>query len=170
MSAAAEELALVALGSNLSEPLAQLRRAARELAALGEIAGRSSLYRTEPVGGPPGQPPYLNAVVALEPAARYRDPETLLGELLAIEARHGRSRRLRWAARTLDLDLLSLGDRHLRSERLSLPHPRMMDRAFVLAPLCELVPNWAHPLTGERACDALARLSQTGVERTRLRW
>lgn len=137
---------------------------------MGRVAGRSSLYRTEPVGGPPGQPSYLNAVVALEPKAPYAEPRGLLAALLALEARHGRERRERWAERTLDLDILAFGERVLSSEGLELPHPRMMERAFVLAPLCELAPNWAHPVTRRRACEALERLPAYGVERTDLAW
>lgn len=162
--------ALVALGSNLAGPPAQLRRAAEEIADLGRVVARSSLWRTAPVGGPGGQPDYLNAVLALEPAPALRDPPALLRALLALEARHGRRRRRRWAARTLDLDLLALGDRVLALPELELPHPRMMARAFVLAPLCEVAPGWRHPRTGEGACEALARLDSGGVERTDLPW
>lgn len=160
--------AYIALGSNLAEPLEQLRLAAKGLARLGQITGRSSLWRTLPVGGPPGQDDYLNAVVALEPFAGA--PEEVLAGLQALEATQGRVRELRWAARTLDLDLLAWGDRVQQRESLSLPHPRMMVRAFVLAPLCELEPSWRHPLTGERACEVLAGLPQAGIERTDLSW
>lgn len=167
---AAAGAAYVALGANLGEPLAQLRSAARELEALGRTTGRSAIYRTAPVGGPPGQPPYLNAVVRLEPAPAWRAPERLLAGLRAIEARHGRERRVRWDARTLDLDLLALGAERLTTAALTLPHPRMMERAFVLVPLCELEPEWRHPLSGERVCEALARLDRAGVRRTDLAW
>ena len=166
----AAELAYLALGSNLGEPAAQLRGALRELGGLGRVRGRSSLFRTEPIGGPPGQPTYLNAAVALAPDPEHAEPPALLAALLEIERRHGRERRQRWAARTLDLDLLAFGERTLTTPELTLPHPRMMERAFVLAPLCELEPAWHHPLSGERACEALARLGFGGVERTDLSW
>lgn len=166
----AAEAAYLALGSNLGEPLEQLRRALRELGGLGRVRGRSSLYRTAPVGGPPGQPPYLNAAVALEPDPEHAEPQALLAALLEIERRHGRERRQRWAARTLDLDLLAYGQQVLATPALTLPHPRMMERAFVLAPLCELEPGWRHPLSSERACEALERLGAFGVERTDLGW
>lgn len=162
--------ALVALGSNLDDPLEQLRRAARALQELSATALFSSLFRTAPVGGPPGQPDYLNGVALLEPRPRWSQPDALLEALLAIEGRQGRRRRERWGPRTLDLDLLALDAHSLQTPRLTLPHPRMMDRAFVLAPLCELLPGWRHPLTGEGACAALARVGASGVERTRLAW
>ena len=158
------------MGGNLGDPHETLAAAARAVSALGILEGGSSLYRTEPVGGPPGQPAYLNAVVALRPDPRYRAPAALLNALLAIERAHGRERRERWAARTLDLDLLDLGGAVRDEPQLSLPHPRMMNRAFVLAPLCELAPDWRHPLTGEGACDALARVGADGVARTERLW
>ncbi len=161
-------LTYVALGSNLGNPLLQLRQAREGLAKLGELVGASSLYRTAPVGGPPGQADYLNAVMALEPAPP--DPEALLGELLGLEARQGRARTVRWAARTLDLDLLAWDDLVLDTARLTLPHPRMAERPFVLAPLCELAPGWRHPVTHRSACETLASLDPSGVLRTALSW
>jgi 2-amino-4-hydroxy-6-hydroxymethyldihydropteridine diphosphokinase len=83
--------------------------------------------------------------------------------LLAIEARFGRRRRARWEARRLDLDLLALGAIRLREPRLRLPHPRMMERAFVLVPLLEVAPDWTHPVTGRRADTALSGLDRRGV-------
>ena len=160
------------MGSNLGEPLEHLRWARRNLASLGEVVGSSSLYQTTPVGGPEGQPDYLNAVVALEPETP--EPEALLEQLLGLESQRGRERNERWGARTLDLDLLTFAREVRESEFLTLPHPRMMERAFVLAPLCEVVrevaPLWRHPTTGERACDVLTSLSDKGVIRTNLRW
>jgi 2-amino-4-hydroxy-6-hydroxymethyldihydropteridine diphosphokinase len=70
----------------------------------------------------------------------------------------------------LDLDLLALGTRVITSPELRLPHPRMMERAFVLAPLCEIAPGWRHPLSEERACEALAALDTSMLERTRIEW
>ncbi|HEX7002984.1 MAG TPA: 2-amino-4-hydroxy-6-hydroxymethyldihydropteridine diphosphokinase [Trueperaceae bacterium] len=163
-------LALVALGSNLGDPAARLRAARSDLAELGRIARSSSIYRTAPVGGPPGQPDYLNAVVALEPRLGLAEPRSLLGALHEIERRHGRLRRLRWEARVLDLDLLALDELVREEPEITLPHPRMMERSFVLVPLCEAVPEWRHPLTRESACEALARLPMEGIERTVLGW
>lgn len=161
-------LSYLALGSNLGDPLEQLRQARAALEGLGRIVATSSFYRTAPVGGPPGQPDYLNAVILLEPQAD--DPETLLQELLALEAQQGRVRAVRWDARTLDLDMLAWDDVICESATLALPHPRMLTRAFVLAPLCEIAPEWRHPKTGERGCEVLRRLGLGGVARTALSW
>lgn len=160
--------AYVALGSNLGDSLAELKAAADELTGLCRRLTRSSLYRTAPVGGPPGQNDYLNAVVALsEPRLA---PRELLGELLAIEERHGRVRTERWGPRVLDLDLLAHGSASIDDPGLSLPHPRLHHRAFVLAPLCEVAPYWRHPDIGETACTLLLRLPAAEVERTGLSW
>lgn len=163
-------LALIALGSNLEDPLGKLRAARSDLAALGRIRSASSIYRTAPVGGPPGQPDYLNAVVALEPVPALADPHLLLQALHRIERRHGRLRRVRWEARVLDLDLLALGDTVAEEPGLALPHPRMMERPFVLVPLCEAAPDWRHPISGGTACAALAALPGGDVKRTDLDW
>ena len=94
--------------------------------------------------------------------------------LLGLEDKRGRKRNVRWGARTLDLDLLTFGEEVRASDFLTLPHPRMMERAFVLEPLCEITrevtPDWQHPVTEERACDALAHLSNEGVVCTDLTW
>lgn len=152
------------MGSNLGEPHARLRQANLELAALGTILGRSPVYRTAPVGGPAGQAPYLNAVVALAPRASLREPQALLAALLEAERRMGRERRVRWGPRTIDLDLLDVKGRVLRTPGLVLPHPRMFERLFVLAPLCDLLPAYRHPVDGRRACDVLARLLRSGAQ------
>ena len=149
------EVALIALGANLGDPAAALTWAVGELAALGEVQAVSRFHRTAPVGGPPGQPDYLNAAVKLQtrlPAA------PLLAALLAIEARFGRVRRERWGARVLDLDLIAYGAQVLDSPDLNLPHPRAWQRAFVLLPLSEVAPDYAHPATGQTVVQALAAL------------
>ena len=134
-----------------------------KLATVGEVQARSSIYLTEPVGGPPNQPLYLNAVLVLAPGAGLDRPEALLEVLLEIERGQGRVRRERWGARSLDLDLLSVGGRIVDRPQLTLPHPRMMGRAFVLAPLCEVAPGWRHPVTAEGACEALERVGSEFV-------
>lgn len=144
-----ESLALVALGANLGDRLATLRNAA---ALVGEIAGvrvlaSSSVFDTAPVG-PPDQPRYLNAGMAL---ACARSPRELLSELLAIEARLGRERgRSRWTARVIDLDLILLGSSVIEDAELTVPHPRFRERAFVLLPLAEIAGSACDPVTGER--------------------
>lgn len=162
--------ALVALGGNLGDPAATLRSAVRSLASVAVVERRSSLYRTEPMGVEPGQPPYLNAVVMLRPFPALAEPHAVLAALLTIERVHGRVRRERWDARTLDLDLLDLAGRQIDDDAITLPHPRMMNRSFVLTPLCEVAPEWRHPVTGQLACDALASVGTAGVARTDLSW
>jgi 2-amino-4-hydroxy-6-hydroxymethyldihydropteridine diphosphokinase len=139
--------AFVALGSNLGDRPATLRRALDTLAEQPgvELVAYSSLYETDPVG-PPSQGPYLNA------AARLRttlSPRALLGVLLSIEAAAGRLRGPeRNAARTLDLDLLLVGDVCVDEPGLTLPHPRLHERAFVLEPLAEIAGAVVHPGLG----------------------
>jgi 2-amino-4-hydroxy-6-hydroxymethyldihydropteridine diphosphokinase len=132
------------------------------------IAAKSSLYETLPVGGPEGQPSYLNAVLELEPFEDYQHPQVLLGALLTIETRQGRKRRLRWDARTLDLDVIAIDDLCIDTEELVLPHPRILERAFVLVPLCEIRPQWQHPQTKVYACKA--NIDSSGIVKTALVW
>jgi 2-amino-4-hydroxy-6-hydroxymethyldihydropteridine diphosphokinase len=172
----------IALGANLGDPIATLTAArpllARELAAwslearaqesstLGATDGPlnlrwSPLFRTAPVGGPPGQPPFINAVLLLSgpPApGGWPDPQLLLARLQRLEARFGRQRREHWGPRTLDLDLLWCGDRATRTPRLQLPHPRLGARAFVIAPLAAIAPRLVPPGATQVSADLLARL------------
>ncbi|KEF33574.1 2-amino-4-hydroxy-6-hydroxymethyldihydropteridine pyrophosphokinase [Deinococcus sp. RL] len=159
--------AYVALGANLGDPLAALRWARGELRRLGRVTGTSALYRTVPVGGPPGQPDYLNAVLRLETDL---PPPALLAALHALEAAAGRERRERWAARPLDLDLLLYGEEVWDTPGLTLPHPRAWERAFVLAPLADLAPELRHPVTGEEAAAALRRVGEGGLTRLAPEW
>ncbi|RLQ20478.1 2-amino-4-hydroxy-6-hydroxymethyldihydropteridine diphosphokinase [Seongchinamella sediminis] len=128
--------AYIALGSNLQQPLVQLQRAARALAALpaSRIIAASGIYRSAAVG-PGQQPDYLNAVIQLHTGLA---PVKLLDALQGIENQQGRVRQQRWGARTLDLDILLYGDAALALPRLSIPHPRMAERDFVLYPLLEI--------------------------------
>lgn len=132
-------IAYVGLGSNLEEPENQVRRAFDELDRLPHtrLVKKSSLYRTAPVGHE-AQPDFINAVAQLETGL---PAERLLAEMQAIEKRHGRERTFRNAPRTLDLDLLLFGDAKLSSTQLTVPHPRMHERAFVLEPLLEIAPQ-----------------------------
>ncbi|MFN3314462.1 MAG: 2-amino-4-hydroxy-6-hydroxymethyldihydropteridine diphosphokinase [Hyphomonas sp.] len=135
-SAAAMAEAGIGLGSNLGDRQAHLAGAARALAALEgtRILAASSVWQTPPVG-PPGQPDYFNACLRIETDLT---PKALLAACLAIEQAHGRERRERWGARTLDMDILWYDDLEMASEALTLPHPRLIQRAFVLAPLMEI--------------------------------
>ena len=130
--------AYVALGANLGDAQATLGAAFAALAALPatRLAARSALYRTAPLGVS-GQPDYYNAVAALDTTLSAR---ALLDALLAIETGHGRTRAYHQAPRTLDLDLLLYGDALIEADGLSVPHPRMHERAFVLVPLAEIAP------------------------------
>lgn len=128
--------AYVGIGSNLDDPAGQVlsAMAALERIPATSVAARASLYRSAPVGKL-DQPDFVNSVAALDTAL---EPQQLLEQLLAIEASHGRRRGERNAARTLDLDLLLFGERRIDAPALSVPHPRMHERAFVLLPLAEI--------------------------------
>lgn len=141
--------AFVALGANLGDPRRQLLAALEELAALPatRLAGRSPLYRSAPLGGL-DQPDYVNAVARL---ATRLTPRELLEQCLAIETRHGRQRAYKNAPRTLDLDLLLYDGLVMHEAGLTLPHPRMHERAFVLRPLADLAPDADIPGRGRVA-------------------
>lgn len=152
-------VAYVALGSNLGDPEGQVERGFTGLAALPgtRLAARSRLYRTLP-WGIPDQPAFVNAAAALETAL---SPRELLAALLAIESRAGRLRGVRNGPRTLDLDLLSYGDCTLDEEGLTIPHPRLHQRAFVLLPLADIAPDLEIRGRG-RVRELLARVDTTG--------
>ncbi len=136
----------VGLGSNLGDSRRELETALQELGGLRStrLAQRSSVYRTAPLGYA-AQNDFLNAVARLETTI---EAEALLDELLAIERRHGRERGFANAPRTLDLDLLLYGEQSIATPRLTVPHPRMHERAFVLAPLAEIAPDATVPGRG----------------------
>ncbi len=131
--------AYVGVGSNLNDPRAQVLQAFTELDGLPNtrVVRRSSLYRSAPMGHA-AQPDFVNAVAQVETGL---PAERLLAELQAVEARHGRERSFPNAPRTLDLDLLLYGAARIASPALTVPHPRMHERAFVLKPLLEIAPQ-----------------------------
>ncbi|WP_295803095.1 2-amino-4-hydroxy-6-hydroxymethyldihydropteridine diphosphokinase [uncultured Microbulbifer sp.] len=133
----------IGLGSNLAHPVEQLRSAltAMEAIARTRVDTCSAFYSSAPIG-PGEQPDYVNAVARLETDL---DAIALLDALQAIENQHGRERSIRWGARTLDLDILLFGSDIIETPRLSVPHPRMTERNFVLQPLAELVPDLTLP-------------------------
>lgn len=137
--------AYIGLGSNLGDRGGEIDRACAEIAALPATAlvARSSLYASAPVDAAGGE--YLNAVVEVKTSLA---PLALLHALQAIEDAHGRARPFAGAPRTLDLDLLLHGDLVLSSDELCLPHPRLHERAFVLAPLAEIAPQLVVPGRG----------------------
>jgi 2-amino-4-hydroxy-6-hydroxymethyldihydropteridine diphosphokinase len=146
------------LGSNLGDREAQLRRALAGLARRGmELGPRSSLYETEPVGGPP-QGWFLNAVARGETEL---SPEALLAACLEVEAEQGRVRAERNGPRSIDVDILLYGDRVIDAPGLRIPHPRLQERRFVLEPLAELAPALRHPVSGLSMRELLARCPDT---------
>jgi 2-amino-4-hydroxy-6-hydroxymethyldihydropteridine diphosphokinase len=152
--------AFVALGSNLGDRAANLTRARAALAAGAmQIMGASSVYETEP-WGPVPQGSYLNQVVR---GTTKLAPRALLAALHTIEAKLGRNRRneIRFGPRVIDLDILLYDDLTLTEPDLEIPHPRMLERAFVLVPLAEIAPD--RLVRGERVRDALARVGAKGV-------
>jgi 2-amino-4-hydroxy-6-hydroxymethyldihydropteridine diphosphokinase len=154
--------AFVALGANIGDPTATVLAAFAALANLPEsrVARCSSLYRTAPVGLR-NQPDFINAVAVLETTL---PPESLLDALLDLEARFGRVRRDRNGPRTLDLDLLLYDDIELELPRLTLPHPRLHLRAFVLYPLAEVAPGITLPRRGKLAAW-LPAVANQGIAR-----
>jgi 2-amino-4-hydroxy-6-hydroxymethyldihydropteridine diphosphokinase len=131
--------AYLGLGSNLDNPLQHLHNAVQDIAASAEIQQKalSPLYQSEPVG-PANQPDYINAVMHIETTLT---PLALLHKLQTIENLHGRIRNERWGARTLDLDILLYDDQIINLAELSVPHPEMTKRSFVLRPLADIAPS-----------------------------
>lgn len=152
----------IALGANLGNPVATVNAAILALRSLPrtEFIAASSLYRTAPVGLK-HQPDFINAVVELAAVSSAAD---LLESLFALEERFGRLRSVRNAPRTLDLDLLLYGDVVSADPRLTLPHPRLHQRAFVLAPLAEIAPRLMIPGRGSLG-DLLLRCADQQIEK-----
>jgi 2-amino-4-hydroxy-6-hydroxymethyldihydropteridine diphosphokinase len=157
---------LVAIGANLpgpdgERPIETCRAAVAALDALPRlrVRGLSRWYRTAPMP-PSGQPDYINGVAHLSGTI---DPGDLLAALQAIEAQAGRTRGAPNAARTLDLDIIAMGDLIRAAPDPILPHPRAHQRQFVLMPLAEVAPGWVHPILGETVAALIASLSVQGV-------
>lgn len=156
----ASQTAYIGLGANLGDRLATLREAVRRLGDLGVVTAGSSLYETAPVGYA-AQPSFLNAVVELQTVL---DAAPLIQALLVIEADLGRIRSFRNAPRTLDLDLLLLGDVVVVTDDAHVPHPRLQERSFVVTPLAELAPNAWHPVLHQTMSELFEALeSSDGV-------
>jgi 2-amino-4-hydroxy-6-hydroxymethyldihydropteridine diphosphokinase len=149
--------AYLGIGSNLGDRLAYLQLAVDELSATDGIAvvAVSPVYETAPVGGPE-QPDYLNAVVAVDTVLTARE---LLGVAQGIEAAAERVRTVRWGPRTLDVDVLLVGDERVDDADLVVPHPRLAERAFVVVPLAELDPAWRTRIPADRDSVRLTRLA-----------
>ena len=157
-------ISYIALGSNLHNPLQQMSEALIALAQLPQtqLLATSSFYRTQPVGVGT-QPDFINAVASIE---TQLIPHLLLQQLVAIEHAQGRQRISGvWGqARTLDLDILLYGDLQLDDQNLTIPHPRMYDRAFVLYPLADIAPTLQFP-DGRLLTELLLNCSEEGLER-----
>ena len=159
-------IAYVGLGSNLGDRWSYLRRAVAGLRELDPLLSVSSVYETAPMGGPEGQGAYLNCVARLETSL---EPHQLLGVAQRLEADAGRVRTVRNGPRTLDVDILLFDSITTTSEDLTIPHPRMYERAFVLAPLEELdpalvPPDWRSTVPGAGHLDGdVRRLGTLGL-------
>ncbi len=153
--------AAFSIGANLGDRVAALRSAVTGLARLGSGVAVSDVYETDPVGGPE-QPAYLNAVVTLD---TDRSPHDLLAAAHALENDLGRTREVRWGARTLDIDLLAVGHRIIVDALLTLPHPRAHERGFVLIPWAQVDPAAVLPGRG-RVADLVMQVGSDGVRRT----
>lgn len=153
--------AYIALGSNLFEPAQQISQAIDRIARdpACELIAVSRFYQSEPFG-PVAQPDFVNAVVALNTELTAHE---LLATLQAIEQQQGRLRHIHWGPRTLDLDLLLFGQLQLETPTLTLPHPGMQQRNFVLAPLCDIAPKLCLP-TGESIKTLLAQCPPSHLE------
>jgi 2-amino-4-hydroxy-6-hydroxymethyldihydropteridine diphosphokinase len=150
--------AFVALGSNLCDRAENLMAAVGSLRELGDVRAISPIYETAPVGLL-AQPDFLNAVALLDTPLT---PEGLIAALLRIERSHGRDRQhaIPKGPRTLDLDLLDYDGRVVETPRLTLPHPELQNRAFVLRPLLDLAPDWRHPVSHATAAELLQSLME----------
>lgn len=168
---------LLGLGSNVGDSEATLRAAVADITALPDVqlVRHSAWHRTRPVGGPPDQADYINGAVVVETTIA---PLTLLAELQQIETRHGRVRRERWSPRTLDIDVLLYGNGVSETAMLTLPHPRLTFRKFVLEPAAEVAPKMLHPVIGwpierfllhlEWASDSVALVSPSEALREKV--
>jgi len=159
---AALVISYVGLGSNLENPVEQIKTALRELNGLPQcrLLQQSSLYQSAPMG-PANQPDYINAVAALETSLSADD---LLSALQGLELLHQRLRKERWGPRTLDLDLLLYADQTFNSERLIVPHPGLTERDFVLLPLFEIAPALVLP-DKQVLADLVGGCSEASLQR-----
>lgn len=155
--------AYLGLGGNVGDTREYFRRAIEKLSALGTVAAVSSFYETEPWGGV-AQANFLNAAVALDTEL---SPEALLTAIKKIEQELGRTPRERWGPREIDIDILLYGDTILKTDALTVPHPRLPERAFALRPLADIAPNVMHPVLKRTTAELLADVPSEGVRPAR---
>lgn len=161
--------AYLGIGANLGDCLATLQWARQQLQDTPQLCltGCSSLYETDPVGGPADQALYLNAVMQFE---TNLEPLALLQRCHQIELAAGRERQIVNGPRTLDIDLLLYGDLCSATQHLTLPHPRMHERRFVLVPMCDIAPQTVHPQFGKTVQELLSDLDGNGVKLLSKEW
>ncbi len=148
------ETIFIGLGSNLGEPAENLLRAFDSVSRLDGVERPllSPLYKTPPYGIV-DQPEFVNAAARFETTL---PPRAVLNSLLTIEEQMGRIRKEKWGPRLIDLDLLFYGDRVIEEEKLTIPHPEIHKRDFVLVPLADIAPNWQHPVLGKKIHELLS--------------
>ena len=154
-------ISYIALGSNMGDREKNLKEALKYIAELPEtkIIKSSAIYETEPVGEPK-QRPFYNGVVKMETSL---DPERLLQKLQEVEKTFGRVHKQKWGPRTLDLDILLYDQQIIATDKLTIPHPLMAERAFVLEPLAEIDPEAYHPVLEKTAAELLRELMDKNV-------
>ena len=155
------ERVFLALGTNLGDRQANLQLARRSLSPNIKIHACSSIFQTPPWGYE-DQPEFLNQVLEVRTDL---DPLPLLEALKAVEAQMGRLKSFRFGPRLIDLDILFYGQQVIEMEKLSIPHPRLQERAFVLVPLHEIAPDFVHPALNETISTLLDKVDTDGVER-----
>lgn len=151
----------IALGSNLGDSLATLEGSLSVINSTPgiDLEAVSSWYRTQPIGPP--QPDYLNGCAILNV---QQTPEELLALLQAVELQFGRVRNEKWGARTLDLDIILYENLIIKTPNLTIPHPRMYERAFVLIPLAQIAADWQEPKTGKAIAKLAREIDTSGVK------
>ncbi|MBW7958228.1 MAG: 2-amino-4-hydroxy-6-hydroxymethyldihydropteridine diphosphokinase [Candidatus Promineofilum sp.] len=154
-------LIYLSLGSNLNDRFANLRRAINELQQFVTVTAISPVFATEPWGDT-DQPPFLNICVAV---AGDLSPHEMLHRIKEVECRMGREKTRHWGPRLIDIDILFYDKLILKDDELTIPHPFMAERAFVLAPLAVIIPDFIHPQTGLSVQEMLEKVDMSGVER-----